>query len=219
MEPPTFLSSVTVPNPSVIFPTRTIQYLLHITDSNNCRSLKPDTVKLMVGQPIVVRLTQDTIVAEGDQVQLEAFSSATNYLWSPAIGLNNPNIANPIALVLRDITYKVVASTGNNCEGEALINIKVYKNPDLYVPSAFTPNADGKNDRFYGFPVGIKSLKYFRVYNRWGELVFSTDKLFDGWDGSVNGKPQSTAVFVWVAEALDNKGNLISKKGSVTLIR
>jgi hypothetical protein len=68
-------------------------------------------------------------------------------------------------------------------------------------------------------PVGIKELKFFNVYNRWGELVFFTKDFTKGWDGSYKGKDQGTFTFVWMAEGIDFKGNVIRKKGTVTIIR
>jgi gliding motility-associated-like protein len=87
------------------------------------------------------------------------------------------------------------------------------------VPTAFTPNNDGRNDRFIPFPVGIKSYKYFRVYNRWGQLLFSSNILHDGWDGKFSGKDQASGVYVWMIEAITNENKVVTKKGTVTLIR
>lgn len=135
------------------------------------------------------------------------------------MGLNNSFIKNPVAILGSDITYVVTARTADGCEATDDIVIKVFAQADLLVPSAFTPNGDGLNDVLKVIPVGIKELKFFNVYNRWGELVFTTKDYMKGWDGNVSGKPQSTFTFVWVAEGIDNKGNRIIRKGVVTLIR
>ncbi|MBK8607068.1 MAG: gliding motility-associated C-terminal domain-containing protein [Chitinophagaceae bacterium] len=84
--------------------------------------------------------------------------------------------------------------------------------------TAFTPNGDGRNDRFLPVPVGIKSLNYFRVFNRWGQLLFQTKTLHDGWDGKLQGAQQATGVYVWMIEAITNQNKIITKKGTVTLI-
>ena len=118
-----------------------------------------------------------------------------------------------------DLTYKVTASTVAGCKGEGFVHVKVYTGPDLYVPTGFTPNGDGRNDVFTPFPVGIKSLNYFRVFNRWGQVVFSTSTLHQGWDGRLGGREQSSGTYVWMAEAVSNQGKVITKKGVVTLIR
>lgn len=217
--PSTFLSSTTVSNPNVTAPDKTIQYTLFVTDANGCRSLQPDMNTVNVTPPIVVKISKDTIVALGDQFLLHASSAATNYLWTPATGLNDATIPDPLVTVKGDITYKVTATTPAGCKGEAFVTLKVYKGPELYVPTAFTPNNDGKNDKFFPFPVGIKSLNYFRVYNRWGQIIFSTNTLFDGWDGTVNGKPQASGAYVWMAEGFTKDDKIITKKGTVMVIR
>jgi len=97
--------------------------------------------------------------------------------------------------------------------------VRIFRGPDIYVPNAFTPNGDGRNDKFYPVPVGIKALNYFRVFNRWGQLVFSTNQLNEGWDGTLGGLKQGNGTFVWMAEAITKDNKIITKKGTVTLIR
>jgi gliding motility-associated-like protein len=134
--------------------------------------------------------------------------------------LNNPDIANPVALLSESQKYTLKVSTAAGCFSIDTIHVTVYKvKPDLFVPDAFTPNGDGMNDVFKPIPVGIKSLTFFKVYNRLGELVFSTNKQKEGWDGTFKGQPQDPGVFVWMAEGIDYLGKVIFKKGSVTLIR
>jgi gliding motility-associated-like protein len=142
-----------------------------------------------------------------------------NFAWLPATGLNNPFIQNPVAVLDRDITYQVTASTASDCKAIAYVRVKVYKGPEIYVPSAFTANGDGLNDLLYVIPAGIKVFHYFSIYNRWGQLAFTTSNPAVGWDGKIQGVLQSTAVFVWMAEAVDYFGNLIRRKGTVTLLR
>jgi gliding motility-associated-like protein len=166
----------------------------------------------------------DSVVAEGDSIQLSAASIGTSYVWTNSATLSNPNIANPVATMpagsIGNIyTYVVTASTSAGCKGTATVTLRVYTGPDIYVPTGFTPNGDGKNDKFYPFPVGIKKLNYFRVYNRWGQLLFSTSQLNDGWDGTFGGMKQASGTYVWVAEAMTSNGRLITKKGTVVLIR
>jgi len=116
--------------------------------------------------------------------------------------------------------YTVTASTAAGCTGTATsVIIKVYKGPDIYVPSAFTPNGDGKNEVFRGIPVGIKKLNYFRVYNRAGRLLFSTSELNKGWDGTYLGVPQPPDVYTWVVQGLNKDDKPVSRKGTVALIR
>ena len=95
----------------------------------------------------------------------------------------------------------------------------MYKGPDVYVPTGFTPNADGKNDQFKPIPVAIKQLGYFRIFNRWGQLMFSTTKLNEGWNGKFAGIDQSGGIYVWMIQAITKDNQVINKKGTVALIR
>jgi gliding motility-associated-like protein len=152
-------------------------------------------------------------------LQLHAASVATDYLWSPAFGLDDPYSSNPLATVTSDVTYSVLATTSAGCKGEAKVTLRVYDGPEIYVPTAFTPNGDGKNDVFKPFPVGIKSYTYLRVFNRWGQLVFATTSFNQGWDGKINGKIQPSGTYVWMVEGITKNDKKITKQGTVTLIR
>jgi gliding motility-associated-like protein len=213
-----FSTSNTAQNPEVS-PSQTTQYSLSVVDANGCSSLQPASVTVYVTPPIVVIATRDTVVAKGDQVQLNASSAATDYAWSPSIGLNDPFISDPVATVTNDITYLVTATTSAGCKGEAYVKLTVFDGPEIYVPGAFTPNNDGKNDIFRPFPVGIKRLNYFRVFNRWGELIYSTSTFHQGWDGTIRGLKQSTGSYIWMVEGVTKDDKIIRKKGSVVLIR
>jgi gliding motility-associated-like protein len=97
--------------------------------------------------------------------------------------------------------------------------LKVYKGPDIYVPTGFTPNSDGKNDKFYPITIGIKKINYFKVFNRWGQMVFSSTAFNEGWDGKLGGTQQPSGVYVWIVQAVSRDDKVITKKGTVTLIR
>ena len=230
--PSDYLSSTTDPNPRVVNPDKTITYTLTVTDANGCPSLISDQVKLTVTPPFqVLTYPRDTVVYDNVRVPLLAVAydpsptfdaSTVSYNWSPATGLNNPGIADPEATssaIGDEITYTVSASTPAGCQGKGFVTIKVYKGPELYTPTGFTPNNDGRNDTFFPFPVGVKTLNYFRVYNRWGQVMFSTTTLNKGWDGKFGGVDQPTGVYVWMAEGVTLDGQKITRKGSVTLIR
>jgi gliding motility-associated-like protein len=173
----------------------------------------------------VLTYPYDSIGYPGEVFHLLAVpndSDAVNFSWNPTQGISDPTIANPdvtVGAIGDDVTYQVIASTPAGCRGEGYVRVRSYKGPDIYVATGFTPNRDGLNDRFFPFPVGIKAIKYFRVFNRWGQLLFSTSTLHDGWDGTLNGRDQPTGVYVWMAEAITEDNRVITKKGTVTLIR
>ena len=108
------------------------------------------------------------------------------------------------------------------CPGVLVVGqglVRVFKTlPDIFVPNAFTPGKGG-NSVFRPIPVGISRLDYFKVYNRWGQLVYATSAMGQGWDGRVNGKLQDTGSFVWVTQGLSYAGKTIFRKGTMVLIR
>jgi gliding motility-associated-like protein len=160
----------------------------------------------------------DTIAAANQPVQLNA-SGGLSYEWTPLTGLSAANIPNPVATNATDRSYYLKAFTPEGCESYDTIKIKIYKCPEIYVPGAFTPNGDGKNDLLRAIPVGISSFEYLAVYNRYGQLIFKTSDYNSGWDGKVNGKEQDTGNYVWLAAAIDFRGNKIFRKGTVLIIR
>ena len=163
---------------------------------------------------------RDTVAAIDEPVQLFGRGeTGMVYNWWPSVGLNNPAIENPVAILDRDQLYKLSTVTSKGCRKETQILIKRYVGPELYIPTAFTPNRDGKNDLFKVVPVGIKSFGYLAVYNRYGELVFRTTDYNKGWDGTFRGAELATGSFVFVAEAVDYRGKKMFKKGTVTLVR
>lgn len=208
-----------------IRPPRTQGYSLDVVDTRGCHSLAPALVTVTITPGLILFIGADTIVAINQPLQLHATPldntyGALHYTWSPSYGLDDPNSQNPVAYLDHDILpYTVTAVSANGCSGSARMNVKVYRTPDIYVPDAFTPNHDGKNDLLKAIPVGIASFHYFNLYNRWGQLVFSTSNSSVGWDGTLNGHEQGTATYIWVAEGVDYHGNLVQRKGAVTLIK
>ena len=173
----------------------------------------------------VVNAGRDTSVVLNQPLQLNALSSdggGDSWLWSPADGLDNPAIADPIAVYsegVDSIRYFVTATDARGCIGGASIKVTVFTSgPDIFLPNAFTPGRV-TNNIFRPIMVGIASLHFFRVYNRSGELIYSTSRMGEGWDGTIPGGRQPTGGYVWEAEGATYTGKMISKKGVVILIR
>lgn len=222
--PPTYLSSTSTQSPDVIKPQSSIKYVLRVKDNNGCNSLTTDTMQLTVTPPVKMRIAQDTMVAIGQPFKLWAYpttnANVMQYSWSPTFGLDNPYISKPTATLDRDMVYTVTGRTPGDCEGSAQVKVKVYQGPEIYVPTAFTPNGDGLNEVLKPYCIGIKSMNYFRIYNRWGQEVFSTTQMNTGWDGRFKGQQLPGAQsYVWIAEGIDYTGKVIKRKGMFTLVR
>lgn len=221
--PSIYLSNPGIANPVLSIPVPgTYQYILDVS-SNGCKSVVSDTVLITMLSPAKVFAGNDTAIAVNQLLQLNAIditnSGFNSYTWSPAFSLTNSLIKNPVASPDRTITYIVTARNSFGCIAKDDITVKVFQKADLYVPTGFTPNGDGLNDFAVVIPAGIRELKYFSIFNRWGELVFTTKDASKGWNGTFRGQQQDGNVFVWTAEAIDYNGNIIRKKGTVTLIR
>ena len=161
----------------------------------------------------------DTTIFVGNTVQLSAICvGGISYQWVPSTYLDNPNIQNPISSPLNDITYIVYVTDIFGCTETDTIEVTVDVTTDLFVPNAFSPNNDGQNDVLYVRGKGIRDL-VFVIYDRWGEKIFETDDIKDGWDGTYNGKKLSTAVFVYNVKVTYYTEEEEELKGNVTLIR
>src|SRR5690606_35382418 len=110
-----------------------------------------------------------------------------DYLWSPGSLVSDPTIHNPSTTLQQDQSFVVRVTDFAGCIGYDTIFIKVYEGPAYYVPNAFTPNGDGLNDIFRPVPVGIVTTDYFRIFNRYGQLVYETTQWMKGWDGRYQG--------------------------------
>ncbi len=216
----------TLVNPNTLNPTAspTANTAYILTSRNNVGCPKPgfDTVIVNVLPQIFPFAGNDTLVVVGQPLQFNA-EGGTRYLWTPPTGLNNVNIKNPIGIYGQEtdsIRYKVQVFNDIGCYDSTFVSVKVFKtNPYVFVPTAFTPNGDGLNDLIRPIAVGVQKINYFRIFNRWGEMVFSTTTNEQGWDGRIKGTPQGSNVFVWMVSAIDYIGKPIFLKGTVTLIR
>lgn len=221
--PASFLNNARIANPTAYNLSGSMTYSLNVIDAKGCGSLKRDTAVVTVTRLAIVYAGRDTTLAIGQPLPLLAADvnniGFVQYQWSPSYGLSNPFIANPTAILDRDMVYTVTARNSIGCVASDDIRIKVYKGPDIYVPNAFTPDGNGVNDILRAIPVGIKDFRYFRIYNRWGTLIFTTNTPLTGWDGTIRGNRQTTETYVWMAEGVDYKGYIVQRKGTVTIIK
>jgi gliding motility-associated-like protein len=115
--------------------------------------------------------------------------------------------------------YTLYSITNKGCEQTTNIFIKRYAGAEIYVPNAFTPNGDGKNDVLKVIPIGFKSFDFLAVYNRYGQQVFFTNDWKKGWDGTVGGVKQDAGNYVVATKMTDYNGNVMVRKENVVLLR
>ncbi|MDE3248838.1 MAG: gliding motility-associated C-terminal domain-containing protein [Bacteroidota bacterium] len=179
-----------------------------------------DPIKLSVENPPIISITPaDTIVKPGSQVRLQAGISGgyASYTWTPANALLNTNTLTPLSIPINtNTTYTLTAVTAANCSSIATATIKIGQK--IAMPTAFSPNADGKNDLFRIPPNTNFQLTSFSIFNNWGERIFFTNNANVGWDGRWNDVPQKAGSYVYLISGRDESGP-VQLKGTLILIR
>jgi gliding motility-associated-like protein len=156
---------------------------------------------------------------ENKPLNLQARDFGNAYYWTPATNLDNANIARPVFQGTREQVYNIRIIAASGCTTMDTLLVRMFKETEIFLPKAFTPNGDGQNDRLFPFLVGIKEFHFIRIVNRWGVIVYQSRTDIPGWDGKYNGAPQPMDGYTWEAEGVDIYGRLIQRKGTVTLIR
>ena len=299
--PSTGLSCTNCASP-IAKPDSNIQYTVKGISVNGCVAW--DTILLSVRLPFKMQVSNGDTLCKGRSAPLFA-TGATFYSWSPAAGLNNASIANPIATPLSTTNYKVVGVDDKGCfKDSAFVPIKVFplptvdagsdktinvgqtldldpilstdvintvwtptsgifrnrypaitvkppqtteytvevtndggckardkvtvyvlcNNANIFIPNTFSPNNDGVNDIFYPRGTGVFNIKNFRIFSRWGEVLyekanFNANDASAGWDGTYKGKKMNPDVFVYIIDILCENNTVLSYKGNVALIQ
>jgi gliding motility-associated-like protein len=205
-------------------------YIPRIIDRNGCTAtLVAATIKQR--SPLQIMLGPDITIQLGESARLSASAQnaagAVRYKWSPkdSVWLSCMNCPNPMvdSLFNRRL-FSVTATDTLGCMAEAKIYINVEKVRKIFVPTGFSPNGDGQNDRLIVHGQRSAKILNFRVYDRWGELMYQGQdlKINDtnaGWDGTFRNQPVDPGVFVWILEVEYLDGERERLKGDTTLLR
>jgi len=208
-------------------------YSAQVLDGLGCITTLPFTLN----QPpaIVVQTDPDFTITLGDSILLTADAVNTigqeTYIWQDALAdslycADPPECATVWAYPVYSNTYTVLVTDTNGCTGSASVRVDVEKPRGVYVPTGFSPNGDGNNDLLvvHGKGVQIRRVKIFRVYDRWGELVyedvdFPVNDPQRGWDGAFRGQNCQSGIYVWYAEVEYLDGFEQAVQGNTALIR
>jgi len=213
---PAELSCVQCPDP-IVNAVHTASYPVVIRDQYDCADTLVSTIR--VNQLPALMLTPgDTIVPYGTNLQLTV-GGAYLVQWSPPNLVSNPNIMNPMALITQPVTFMATGISEEGCRSTDSVKVLVDYTDELFIPSAFTPNGDGKNDVFRIGSLTFQRLQEFRIFNRWGQEIFSTNDPRQGWDGTFNGKPQDASTYPYLIRVAYPDGKVTVYKGDVTLVR
>ncbi|MEO7768701.1 MAG: T9SS type B sorting domain-containing protein, partial [Ferruginibacter sp.] len=152
-------------------------------------------------------------------LDLKARPIGATAVWNPAIHLNDPTSFTPVFKSSVEKLYTINIKTVTECLTVDTQLVKIIPNIEIYVPSAFTPNHDGKNDFLRPLIKGIKEVRYFRIYNRWGKLLYERQNESPGWDGSFKGVVLQTQTVVWMMECVGVNNVVYKQKGTSILLR
>jgi gliding motility-associated-like protein len=166
-----------------------------------------------------ITIIGDTIITKGSTTQLSAqvFGNTASYKWTPDSTLSNGSVSNPIASPQSTTIYTLNVNSDQGCISQKQVTVTVIAK--ISIPNAFTPNGDGKNENFQALYGSDVFSVHFRVFNRWGQLVFEDNGSHKTWDGKFGGIPQSAGTYAWVFEYKDISGMSNVLKGTVELIR
>ncbi len=223
--PPAGLNNIHIASPTAK-PALTTRYQVVGYDGYNCFT---DTshVLITVGPYPTVTLGSDKTLSTGTVLNLNAvtqFGPIVSWLWYPATDLSCNNCPSPTTTVKNNIFYTIEVTNTFGCKAIDTIFINSFcKSAQVFIPNAFTPDGDNVNDVLMVRGKGI-TVKSFRIFNRWGELVFeranfSPNEIKFGWDGKVRGVMATPDVFVYTAEVICDNDVIYTYKGNTTLLK
>ena len=188
-------------------------YWVNIVDGNNCKGTDTVTITAILPRPANFLPFRETTICSYGSIDVQSITGYQQYLWST--GSNSPVIS-----IRAPGNYWLQVTDRNACVGKDSVLVKEKQClTGLYVPSAFTPNADTKNDQLKAMLFGNIQFFEFSVYNRYSQLIFKTNDPFKGWDGKVKGIQQDTGNFVWICRYRMNNDAEKIERGNTILIR
>ncbi|PZF74011.1 PKD domain-containing protein [Taibaiella soli] len=221
--PPLGLDNAHIADPVAHLDT-TVNYVVIVSEG----SCIPDTgyINVLVHPRPHVDAGQDQTMVAGNSVQLSATGNhIVSYAWTPPESLNCNTCADPEATPKSTTDYVVRAYTDYGCHDSDNVTVHVIcQSSQVYIPNTFIPNGNGTNDRFYPRGRGIRQIKLFRIYDRWGEMIFERKNIDandynNAWDGTFNGKELSPDVYVYTIDGVCDTGEEFSWQGDISLIR
>lgn len=223
--PGTYLNKTDIADPVAYFDKATTITYTVVGSEGSCI---PDTANVtVIVHPLpVVDAGPDMQMLAGNSVVLNGSGTdVKDFLWTPEDSLSCATCPVTNAAPLFTTIYTLKGTSDFGCVDTDQVRVYVFcDQSQLYIPNTFTPNNDGINDVFYPHGKGIDKITSFRVYNRWGQLVFERNSMDVnqkemGWDGTFKGEQLAPDTFVYVIEATCDNGDKISWKGDVTIIR
>ncbi len=211
------------------------EHIIKVFDGLGCEFV--DTINVTEPPQLVVNLGPDVKVGLGEEVELRGAVQSVypidTAIWLPTTGLRfNVSGGNPLqafASPPNNTTYTLIVTDINGCQGSDDVAVEIDRNRNVYIPNVFSPNGDGTNDFFGVYAgLGVSDVNFMRVFDRWGNLVYSVDKFTptnsvnkgNGWDGTFKGSPMDVGVYVYIISVgfIDNIQPILYR-GDITLVK
>ena len=189
---------------------------------DNCPALASVATKVLAIEaptPGITYPNQDIVAKEPIVLNVRNIAGAASYEWTPTLAFYDPRVANPMAIVDKQTTFNVKTTALSSCETVDTLTVRVFDGSDIFVPTVFSPNGDGINDKLVLNLVILKELQYFRVYDKYNNLVFETKDPLGTWDGTLHGTRLPVDTYFWVATGVDMNGKLVNRTGAILLAR
>ena len=214
--PGRWLNDSTIANP-LATPDTSVIYIVKV--SNDC-FYDTASVEMIVRPSPKVFAGNDTTIYRNTNALLNGVTNGSYFHWYPGLGVVDPFELTTTAAPLYTTSYYLLAKSDYGCVSIDTILITIDPYTLLLMPTAFSPNNDGVNDLFHIVRfLNIEKLTEFKVYDRWGEKIFSTDNVSDGWDGTYRGHEMPMGTYTWMIRAKTYDGDDISRSGNITLVR
>jgi gliding motility-associated-like protein len=200
-------------------PTQTTMYYVSVTIDTTC--ITNDSIKVTVynPKPLSIDYNGDIVSCLHPTVQLHVTNGST-YKWYPPSLIDDSLSADPNVSPVITTKFIVRSKDMHGCLLSDSVTVDVSDMADVFVPSAFTPNGDGRNDLLEPIEYCGFQLEHFEIYNRWGQLIFyALRNQKPGWDGKLNGVPSPIGTYFYYIDGMSREGRHISKKGDVELLR
>ncbi len=211
-------SSSTSPTHSFLV-EKTFSVKLTVTPTNCPLIAKSLSKNIKIELPPSAVRYPKVYAVKNTNTKLTARAIGKTYAWSPITGLSNSSAISPNFNFTTATNYVIKITNDAGCIFNDSLNVLIFDKADFFVPNAFSPNNDGRNDKLKIAAPGIESFQYFRIFNRWGNLVFETSNSSIFWDGTFKGMAQPAEVYSWFAEGISESGNKIQRNGQTLILR
>ncbi|MGQ1948266.1 PKD domain-containing protein [Geofilum sp. OHC36d9] len=211
---------LSTPDAAVTMATPKNDEWYQVTVTNQFGCINYGTTNIYVQQKPVITLADTTLIV-GETMQIDITDPGIAYYdWTPATQLSCYNCPSPILQALESKQYSITVTDTTGCFSLTYpFNLTVNKIYSVDVPEAFTPNNDGINEKIFVKGWGIEKLITFKIYNRFGQIVYESNNINEGWDGTYKGSPQPVETYTYVAQVMLYDQQIRTIKGTIKLLR